>query len=54
VVGQASSLSIRNDGQDARHHQILILFAIIFENPSKHFPTGTIRGVLFSAHALRP
>gem|GEM_PF-5482705 len=33
MVGQASSLSIKNDGQDARHHQILLLFAITFENP---------------------
>jgi hypothetical protein len=33
MVGQASSLSIKNDGQDARRHQILFLFAITFENP---------------------
>jgi hypothetical protein len=33
MVGQASSLSIKNDGQDARRHQILLLFAITFENP---------------------
>jgi hypothetical protein len=33
MVGQASSLSIENDGQDARRHQILNLFAITFENP---------------------
>ena len=32
MVGQASSLSMKNDGQDARRHQILFLFAIIFEN----------------------
>jgi hypothetical protein len=35
MVGQASSLSIKNDGQDARRHQILLLFAITFENPYK-------------------
>jgi 4-oxalocrotonate tautomerase len=35
MVGQASSLSIKNDGQDARRHQILFLFAITFENPYK-------------------
>jgi hypothetical protein len=28
MVGQASSLSIKNDGQDARRHQILFLSAI--------------------------
>ena len=33
MVGQASSLSIKNDGQDARRHQILFLFAIAFERP---------------------
>jgi hypothetical protein len=33
MVGQASSLSIKNDGQDARHHQILFLSAITFEKP---------------------
>jgi len=33
MVGQASSLSIENDGQDARRHQILFLFAITSENP---------------------
>jgi hypothetical protein len=33
MLGQASSLSIKNDGQDARRHQILLLFAITFENP---------------------
>lgn len=33
MVGQASSLSIKNDRQDARRHQILFLFAITFENP---------------------
>jgi hypothetical protein len=40
MVGQASSLSIKNDGQDARHHQIFFLFTITFENPYK---------ILFSA-----
>ena len=33
MVGQASSLSIKNDGQDARRHQVLFLCAITFENP---------------------
>jgi hypothetical protein len=33
MVGQASSLSIKNDGHDARRHQILFLFAITFEDP---------------------
>lgn len=33
MVGQASSLSINNDGQDARRHEILFLFSISFENP---------------------
>ena len=33
MAGQASSLSIENDGQNARRHQILLLFAITFENP---------------------
>ena len=33
MVGQASSLSIKNDGQDARRHQVLFHFAITFENP---------------------
>ena len=33
MVGQASSLSIENDGQNARRHQILFLFALTFENP---------------------
>jgi hypothetical protein len=31
-VGQASSLSIGNDGQDARRHQIIFSSAIAFEN----------------------
>jgi len=35
MVGQASSLSIMKDGQDAHRHQILFSSAIIFENPYK-------------------
>jgi hypothetical protein len=35
MVGQASSLSIMKDGQDARRHQILFFSAIFFENPYK-------------------
>ena len=33
MVGQAGNLSIENDGQGARRHQTLFLFAITFENP---------------------
>ena len=42
VVGQASSLSIGNDGQDARRHQIIFFFAITFENPYR-FPLAGIK-----------
>ena len=40
MVGQASSLSIKNDGQDARRHQILFLFVITFENYYNWFNIG--------------
>jgi hypothetical protein len=32
-VGQASSLSIENDGQDARRHQIIFFFRHYFREP---------------------
>jgi hypothetical protein len=43
MVGQASSLSISKDGQDARHHQILFFLAIILENPYIRLPGRSVR-----------